>query len=272
MADNNPDCPDMAKAFVPLGTAYFTPHHLFNEDSSLTAQLFPENNPTVMTSLLQNLGLPSNIGFSDIYSLTEPDLLALVPRPSRALLLVFPISPTYEAGRVEEDTTLPTYEGSGPDEPVMWFKQTIKNACGLIGLLHAAANGGVRDYVIPGSDLDKLLKEAEGLKPVERAELLYQSKALEAAHASAAAKGDSEAPAAESSLDLHFVCFAKGKDGHLYELDGRRKGPLDRGLLPEGEDVLGEKALALGPLRFLEREKAGGDLRFSCVSLGELFD
>jgi ubiquitin carboxyl-terminal hydrolase L3 len=31
------------------------------------------------------------------------------------------------------------------------------------------------------------------------------------------------------------------------------------------EEVLSEKALALGPLKFLEREAA--DLRFSCVAL-----
>lgn len=225
-----------------------------------------------MTSLLHNLGLPESIGFSDIYSLTEPDLLALVPRPASALLLVFPVSETYESGRVAEDANLPMYNGSGPNEPVTWYKQTIKNACGLIGLLHAASNGAAREQVVPGSDLDKLLKEADGLKPIDRAELLYESKALESAHASAAAKGDSEAPDAQSSLDLHFVCFTKGKDGNLYELDGRRTGPLNRGSLGADEDVLSQKALELGPLRFLEREKSGGDLRFSCVSLGPLFD
>lgn len=227
-----------------------------------------------MSHLIHQLGLPATLGFSDVFSIDEPDLLAFVPRPSHALLLVFPVSSTYEASRIEEDSSLPEYSGSGPAEPVTWFKQTIRNACGLIGLLHAVANGEPRKQVLAGSDLEGLLREAEPLKPVERAELLYESKALESAHADAAKRGDTEAPEAEDSVDLHFVAFVKGADGRLWELDGRRKGPLERGVLGEDEDALSEKALDLGVRRFLKNEAAGGnpDLRFSLVSLGATFD
>lgn len=157
---------------------------------------------------------------------------------------------------------------------MLWFKQTIRNACGLIGLLHAVSNGEVRKNVLPGSDLENLLQQAEPLKPLERADLLYYSKALEAAHADAAKLGDTTAPDAEDQVDLHFVAFVKGKDGNLWELDGRRKGPLQRGSLGPDEDVLSETALELGPRRFLKKEAEGGqgDLRFSLVSLGPVFD
>lgn len=136
------------------------------------------------------------------------------------------------------------------------------------------ANGEPRKQVIPGSDLEGLLREAEPLKPLERADLLYDSKALESAHADAAKLGDTEAPEAEDSVDLHFVAFVKGSDGRLWELDGRRRGPLDRGQLDEDEDALSEKALNLGVRRFLKVEAAGGnpDLRFSLVSLGPTLD
>jgi ubiquitin carboxyl-terminal hydrolase L3 len=98
--------------------------------------------------------------------------------------------------------------------------------------------------------------------------LLEDSHALETAHQQAAAGGDTSAPSAEDRVDLHFVCFVKGSDGHLWELDGRRKGPLDRGVLGEGEDVLSVKALDLGPRTFMKREEsAGGDLRFSLIAL-----
>jgi hypothetical protein len=223
-----------------------------------------------MSSLLHSIGLPEHLGFSDIYSLTEPDLLSLVPRPSLALLLVFPVTASYESGRVAEDSQLPTYNSSGPQEPVTWFKQTIRNACGLIGLLHAAANGEVRGHVAEGSELDNLLREAEPLGPEERAELLYRSQALESAHATAAQEGDTQAPDKDENVDLHFVCFVKGKDGHLWELDGRRKGPLDRGALGADEDMLSETAIKNGVSKLIERE--GGDLRFSLVSLGPVFD
>ena len=127
---------------------------------------------------------------------------------------------------------------------------------------------------MPGSDLDGLLNEAMELGPEERAELLYRSEALESAHAEAAKKGDSAAPDAEASVDLHFVAFVKEKDGSLWELDGRRKGPLKRGVLGEGEDVLSEKGLELGVQAFLKREAeaGGGELRFSVVMLGPSFE
>ena len=227
-----------------------------------------------MSHLIHQLGLPPTLGFSDVFSIDEPDLLAFVPRPSHALLLVFPVSRTYEASRVQEDSSLPEYSGSGPSEPVTWFKQTIRNACGLIGLLHAVSNGEPRTNVIPGSDLDGLLREAEPLKPLARADLLYESKALESAHADAARLGDTQAPEAEDSVDLHFVAFVKGVDGLLWELDGRRKGPLERARLSEDEDALSDRALDFGVRRFLKTETAGGnpDLRFSLVSLGPIID
>lgn len=227
-----------------------------------------------MSHLIHQLGLPPTLGFSDVFSIDEPDLLAFVPRPSHALLLVFPVSRTYEASRVQEDSSLPEYSGSGPSEPVTWFKQTIRNACGLIGLLHAVSNGEPRSQVIPGSDLDGLLREAELLKPLARADLLYESKALESAHADAARLGDTQAPEAEDSVDLHFVAFVKGVDGLLWELDGRRKGPLERARLSEDEDALSDRALDFGVRRFLKTETAGGnpDLRFSLVSLGPIID
>ncbi|KAJ6113807.1 Ubiquitin carboxyl-terminal hydrolase isozyme L3 [Penicillium sp. IBT 18751x] len=247
---DSPDVPNSQKAFVPL-----------------------ENNPEVMSHLVHQLGLPPTFGFTDVFSIDEPDLLAFVPRPSHALLLVFPVSSTYEASRTKEDSALPEYSGTGSSEPVTWFKQTIRNACGLIGLLHAVANGEPRQHITPGSDLDTLLREAENLAPVARADLLYDSKALESAHANAAKLGDTAAPEAEDSVDLHFVAFVKA-DGQLWELDGRRKGPLARGALGEDEDALSEKALGLGVRRFLSTEATGGnpDLRFSLVSLGPVFD
>lgn len=59
----------------------------------------------------------------------------------------------------------------------------------------------------------------------------------------------------------------------MWELDGRRKGPLNRGELADGDDILGENALNLGPKRFLkmEEEAGGADFRFSILALGPSF-
>jgi ubiquitin carboxyl-terminal hydrolase L3 len=226
-----------------------------------------------MNTLMYNLGLSRELAFQDVFSIDDPDLLAFVPRPAQALLLIFPVSEVYEKSRHQEDEGKEEYMGKGEGEPVVWYKQTIGNACGLIGLLHAVSNGAARRNVNAGSKLDHLIQEAVPLGPTERADLLYESSALESAHKAAASEGDTSAPSADDSVDLHFVCFIKTDDGHLWELDGRRKGPLDRGALSAGEDVLSEKALQLGPRTFMAREaEAGGDLRFSLIALVDNLD
>ncbi|KAH9874541.1 hypothetical protein IAQ61_003730 [Plenodomus lingam] len=250
-SETSPDVPAGKKRFIPL-----------------------ENNPEVMSALVHKLGLSQKLAFHDVFSIDDPDLLAFVPRPAHALLLVFPVSETYERFRVQEDEDRPEYDGHGAEEEVVWYKQTIGNACGLIGLLHAVSNGTARSNIEPHSSLAKLLTDAIPLKPMERADLLYESEALESAHQDAATGGDTSAPAAEDHVDLHYVCFVKSGKNHLWELDGRRKGPLNRGELAADEDVLSERALDLGVRSFLKREsEAGaGDLRFSLITLAEALD
>lgn len=242
--DTRPDAPN---AFIPL-----------------------EANPPLMTELLHNLGVAPTLAVHDVFSLTEPDMLAFVPRPAMALLLVFPISEAYEKHRVAEDADREVYSGHGSQEPVVWFRQTIKNACGVMGLLHATANGPARNFVGDGTPLDSLLKKAVDLDPPARSKLLETDKALATAHHAAASGGDTAAPDARDDIDLHYVCFVRTDDGTLWELDGRRKGPISRGKLGADDDVLSEKALEWGPLAFLARESA--DLRFSCVALGPSLD
>lgn len=100
-----------------------------------------------MTSLTHTLGLSPSLSFHDVFSIDDPSLLSFIPRPALALLLVFPVSKTYEEFRVKEDKDRVEYTGKGSEEPVIWYKQTIRNACGLIGLLHAVSNGGARGLV-----------------------------------------------------------------------------------------------------------------------------
>lgn len=120
----NPDPGAKAPAFIPL-----------------------EANPQLMTELIHKLGVGPSLAMHDVYSLTEPDLLAFIPRPALALLLVFPVSATYESHRMAEDSITEAYTGKGEQEPVLWWKQTIRNACGMMGLLHAVCNGAARDFI-----------------------------------------------------------------------------------------------------------------------------
>lgn len=106
-----------------------------------------EANPQLMSDLLHRLGLSAELGVHDVYSLHDADMLGFVPRPALALLLVFPVSAAYESYRLAEDAATPEYSGKGEGEPVVWFRQTIRNACGLMGLLHATANGPAREFI-----------------------------------------------------------------------------------------------------------------------------
>ena len=63
----------------------------------------------------------------------------------------------------------------------------------------------------------------------------------------------------------HFICFVQGHNGHLYELEGGANGPIDRGALNDSEDMLSERALALGVRRFVDAAK--GNIEFSLVAL-----
>lgn len=100
-----------------------------------------ESNPEVFTKLIHSLGVSESLEFQDVLSLDNADLLAF-PRPVRALILVFPTTDAYEMRVREEDTRVEPYEGNEADGDVLFFKQTINNACGLYAVLHAVCNGG----------------------------------------------------------------------------------------------------------------------------------
>lgn len=232
-----------------------------------------ENNPEVMNALAKKLGLSPSLAFYDVYSLTDSGLWSMISRPVHALLVILPLTPSWNKSRLAEDTPLSVYEGSGRDEPVIWFKQTIGHACGSIGLLHCLINGPTKEFILPSTTLSRLREQALPLMMEERAKMLYDDKEFEDAHQSVAEMGDTAAPSASEGdkLGQHFVAFVKGDDGHLWELEGSRKGPLDRGLLADDEDLLSENAITKGIGRVIkmEDEASGGDLRFSCIALAK---
>ncbi|KAI9742819.1 MAG: hypothetical protein M1818_003548 [Claussenomyces sp. TS43310] len=233
-----------------------------------------ENNPAALNPLIQKLGLSAELQFHDVYSLDEPALLSHIPRPAHALLAIIPMTGAWAALRATEDAAMPAvYPGRGgaPHEPVLWFKQTIGHACGSIGALHCCLNGGAAARIAPGSALEAIRDAATPLGMAERASMLHDDEAFEVAHASVASNGDTLPPDADGAdrLGQHFVAFVKGPNGHLWELEGSRRGPIDRGALPEDEDVLSPRAVELGIGRYirLQRESGDGDLRFSCTAL-----
>ncbi|KAI8918572.1 hypothetical protein DFJ77DRAFT_530680 [Powellomyces hirtus] len=184
-----------------------------------------EANPEVMNKYTQRLGVASSWSFTDVWGL-EDDLLAFIPRPVKAVVLLFPVTEKYEEFRRAEEAEI--IEDGQVVSPKLYFvQQTIPNACGTIGLLHALANNA-EELKLEDGPLKSILDQTANISPEERAEALETSKALAQVHEESSQEGQTAAPPRDSDVDLHFVCFVQ-KEGHVYEMDGRKPFPINHG-------------------------------------------
>ena len=198
-----------------------------------------ESNPEIFNGLAHKIGLSPVVLFHDVYSITDPDLLAFLPQPVFGIMMLFPITESYEQYRKEQDA-----KNTNDSKEVTWFKQTIGNGCGLYALLHLVSNLP-QDFIMQDLALNKLLLLQIGPDTtVEEAaalvELLEQSIQLDSNFGN---QGQTEAPPASDSVEYHFIAYVKGRDNHLYELDGRRSGPVDLGESVEGAHILDDAKL-----------------------------
>ncbi|XP_050622430.1 ubiquitin carboxyl-terminal hydrolase isozyme L3 isoform X3 [Macaca thibetana thibetana] len=179
-----------------------------------------EANPEVGAQFLKQLGLHPNWQFVDVYGM-DPELLSMVPRPVCAVLLLFPITEKYEVFRTEEEEKIKS-QGQAVTSSVYFMKQTISNACGTIGLIHAIANNKDKMHFESGSTLKKFLEESVSMSPEERARYLENYDAIRVTHETSAHEGQTEAPNIDEKVDLHFIALVH-VDGHLYELENRAR-------------------------------------------------
>lgn len=98
-----------------------------------------ESNPDVMNKFMQGMGMKDSYVYTDVFGMDE-ELLAFVPKPVIAVLLLFPVSKGYSDHREAEEAELEKAGGQVVSENVFYMKQTIGNACGTIGLLHSIGN------------------------------------------------------------------------------------------------------------------------------------
>ncbi|CAH9086569.1 unnamed protein product [Cuscuta europaea] len=179
-----------------------------------------EANPDVMNQFIWGLGVPEDQAeCCDVYGL-DVELLDMVPKPVFAVLFLYPITSQSEDERIQEDSKIKDISNG-----VFFMKQTVGNACGTIALLHAVGNITSKIKLVEGSFLDRFFKSTANMDPLERAKFLESDVEMEDAHSVAATAGDTEA---SDNVDTHFICFAIA-DEQLYELDGRRSGPISHG-------------------------------------------
>ena len=100
----------------------------------------------LFTQLIHRLGVSQDLEFQDVFSVDDSELLSFIPRPVLALILVFPSPEVFEKQKAVWEATEQDYKGYG-EEDVMWYMQTINNACGLYAILHAISNGEAKAAV-----------------------------------------------------------------------------------------------------------------------------
>lgn len=207
-----------------------------------------ESNPEIFNLLARKIGLTPVVLFHDVYSLTDKDLLGFLPQPVFGIIMLFPITANYEKYRTETDAGEPEYANEHA-ESVTWLKQTIGNGCGLYGLLHILANLP-HDLIIENLMVNKLLlsqisPESSVREVATMVEALEQAIQLDTNYGN---QGQTAAPDANDEVSFHFMSFIKGRDGRLYELDGRRNGPVDLG--PANGDNLVEEPKVVEKIQF----------------------
>jgi ubiquitin carboxyl-terminal hydrolase L3 len=225
-------------------------------------QWFPlESNPSVMTKYIQGIGVDTSvINFHDVLS-TEDWALEMVPGPILGVLMLYPIKAATEDHRRAEAARIEA-DGQVVSPNVYYMKQTVGNACGTVGLLHCAINA--RNSLSIGSDsyLARFVAATAGMNPDERAAYLERDDEIEETHVAAATEGQSDQVQERDDVDTHFICFTN-VDGHLYELDGRKKFPINHGVT--SADTLLNDACAVVK-QFMARDPT--EMRFTIVALG----
>eukprot|EP00056_Hartaetosiga_gracilis_P014492 m.240708 g.240708 ORF g.240708 m.240708 type:complete len:242 (+) comp15837_c0_seq1:104-829(+) len=220
-----------------------------------------ESNPQVMNNFIGNLGMRMDYQYYDVFGFDEV-LLQMVPHPVIAVMLLFPVGPEYSNQR-EEEAQMIKEKGQTLSPNVFSMKQTIGNACGTVGIIHSIGNNLDKIVLEEGSYLDTYFKSCDGKSREDIGQELEVADGIAVVHEESANEGQTEAPALEDSVDLHFIAFIH-KDGHLYELDGNKEFPINHG--ETTQDTLLEDSVKVVK-KFMARKP--DDLRFTVCALAK---
>lgn len=221
-----------------------------------------ESNPDAFNLFVSKLGVEVSSGFTfcDVFGL-DPGLLSMVPQPCLAVMLLFPNDQASEAHAAEQKAKI--VASGKPTNPNVWFmKQTIGNACGTVGLIHAIANNLDKLNLKEGSFLDGYFKDSKALSEEERCGKLDEGDGIATAHEEAAtADSETKAPDLMDDIKTHFICFTQ-VDGELYELDGRKHAPISHGATTDATFLSDAAAICK---QFMDRNP--GSMEFSLTAL-----
>eukprot|EP00978_Attheya_sp_CCMP212_P005375 scaffold12028_cov50-Attheya_sp.AAC.1 len=225
---------------------------------------FPlESNPELLNVYMKQMGWDtSKYQFMDVFS-TESWALDMIPQPVGAVMLLYPI-------KRENDSQIRHVSDASTNlnKDVWHMKQTIGNACGTVGILHALANVSPQmkemALINQSSALGKFYRDATTVQtPMEKANVLEENEEIAALHkATAIDPSNASSSAAEDEVDTHYVTFVH-VNGGLYALDGRKSNAIrhcdttESNLLQDACRVIQEEFMAKDP----------NELRFTILAL-----
>jgi len=218
-----------------------------------------ESNPEVMNKLLSSMGVSPEWTVVDVLGLDE-ELLCFIARPVVSLLLLFPSNDESDDLTAEENINSNQLNDENRSE-VYFMRQTIRNACGTIALIHAIANNTDKIEFNPNSSLKSFIDLSKSLTPEERGRLLEENKDICSAHEICAREGQTSAPVIGQQINHHFIAFAQ-KNGFLYELNGNKPFPINHGKTTE-DDFLSDAAKVCQ--QFMSKDP--NNLNFTVVAL-----
>lgn len=181
-----------------------------------------ESDPGVFTELVEKCGV-RGAEFAELFSLDDDSFAGLAP----VFGLVFLFKWT---GEKDDRASLP-FEAA--PEGLFYAKQVVTNACATQAILSILLN--VKD---PKLDIGQTLRDLKAFSaqlPYDmRGLAIENSEQIRAAHNAFARPepfvvGDQQ-PATKDDDVFHFVAYVPFEDGHVYELDGLKGGPIDLGV------------------------------------------
>ena len=175
-----------------------------------------ESNPEVMNSFLRRVGVKPTINVVDVLGFDD-ELLQMVEGQVGGILLCYPLKKETN-NTVDEEAKSRLY----------FMRQTIRNACATMALIHLLANQYEDDDFEKDSSIRQFIKESKQLEPEVKANKFEKNQTIATAHEKSSVEGQTEAPPASDSVEYHFISLIHNKNT-IYEMDGRKHGPINHG-------------------------------------------
>jgi ubiquitin carboxyl-terminal hydrolase L3 len=218
-----------------------------------------------MNDYVNKLGFSSTATlyeFTDVFGI-EDWALEMIPQPVAAVIMLYPLTEKQLAYEKERSSSSAT---ATPTPGDVWFiKQRIGNACGTIGLLHALLNAPEPlNHFQQDSWLQQFQHDCPApLDPVRKAEILEGDETIANLHdqATSSEQNQTSRGSLEDDVITHFVALVC-KHGALYELDGRKAGPVSHG--PTSQATLLQDACRVVK-EFMARDP--DEIRFTILAL-----